>query len=135
MANLSQMKREKMLAFLQGIKEQHSDDASLMAINHIEKEICSKKFGLVWEEHSEKVDEMLVDNIPVFTEDKTREILYLFSLLFGSKTIFYICHHHPKFSGNSHSESMQSGPLLLPQQRRIQARGYVCSYRSGSCPP
>lgn len=74
MANLSQMKREKMLSFLQRIKEQHSDDASLMAINQIEKEICSKKFGLVWEEHDENVFTMMEEAIPVFDEIDEREI-------------------------------------------------------------
>ena len=56
MANLSQQRREKMLNFLEKLKEQHSDDASLIAINQIEKELTSKKYGLVWEEHEEEVD-------------------------------------------------------------------------------
>lgn len=33
MANLSQQRREKMLNFLETLKEQHKDDASLIAIN------------------------------------------------------------------------------------------------------
>ena len=33
-----------------------------------------KKYGLVWEEHSEKVDEMLEHNIPVFVENVERKI-------------------------------------------------------------
>ena len=53
MANLSQIKREKMLAFLEKLKEQHSDDESLIAINQIERELTSKKYGLVWEQHEE----------------------------------------------------------------------------------
>ena len=73
--NLSQIKRKRMLEFLEKIREQHNDDESLIAINEIENELTNKKYGLVWEEHSEKVDEMLKDNIPVFTEDKSREIL------------------------------------------------------------
>ena len=56
MANLSQIKREKMLRFLETLKEQHSDDESLIALNQIEKELTSKKYGLVWEEHEEEVD-------------------------------------------------------------------------------
>ena len=51
MANLSQQRREQMLSFLETLKEQHNDDASLIAINQIEKELTSKKYGLVWEEH------------------------------------------------------------------------------------
>lgn len=74
MANLSQMKREKMLAFLETLKEQHSDDESLLAIGQIEKELKGKKYGLVWEEHEEAVDVQMRDNIPVFTEVEEREI-------------------------------------------------------------
>ncbi len=75
MANLSQEKRDRMISFLEKIKEQHSDDDSLIAINQIEKELVSKKFGLVWEKHSETVFTMMQDSIPVFTEDEDREIL------------------------------------------------------------
>lgn len=75
MANLSQIKREKMLAFLETLKEQHSDDESLMAINQIERELTSKKYGLVWEEHEEEVDVKMQTHIPVFTEDMEREIV------------------------------------------------------------
>ena len=75
MANLSQIKREKMLAFLETLKEQHSDDESLMAINQIERELTSKKYGLVWEEHEEEVDVKMQTHIPVFTEDREREIV------------------------------------------------------------
>lgn len=74
--NLSQIKRQRMLDFLETIREQHKDDNNtLIAINEIENELTNKKYGLVWEEHSEKVDEMLVNNIPVFTEDKSKGII------------------------------------------------------------
>ena len=75
MANLSQIKRAKMLAFLEKLKEQHSDDESLIAINQIERELTSKKYGLVWEQHEEEVDVKMRTHIPVFTEDKEREII------------------------------------------------------------
>lgn len=75
MANLSQIKREKMLRFLETLKEQHSDDESLIALNQIEKELTSKKYGLVWEEHEEEVDVKMQTHIPVFTEDEGREIV------------------------------------------------------------
>lgn len=75
MANLSQKKREKMLEFLEKLKEQHSDDESLIAIGQIEKELTSKKYGLVWEEHEEEVDVKMQTHIPVFTEDASREIV------------------------------------------------------------
>lgn len=74
MANLSQLKREKMLAFLEKLKEQHTDDESLIALGEIEKELKSKKYGLVWEEHEEAVDVQMKTQIPVFTEVKEREI-------------------------------------------------------------
>lgn len=75
MANLSQIRREKMLSFLEMLKEQHTDDESLMAINQIEKELTSKKYGLVWEEHEEEVDVKIKTHIPVFLEDMCREIV------------------------------------------------------------
>lgn len=75
MANLSQMRREKMLNFLETLKEQHSDDASLIAINEIENELTSKKYGLVWEEHEEEVDVKMQTHIPVFTEVEDKEII------------------------------------------------------------
>lgn len=75
MANLSQMKRERMLAFLNTIREEHKDDDDvLIALGEIENEITSKKYGLVWEKHEETVDVQMQDNIPVFTETTDREI-------------------------------------------------------------
>ena len=74
MANLSQQKRERMLAFLQTLKAQHTDDDSLMALGEIEKELKTKKYGLVWEEHEEEVDVKMRTHIPVFTVDEDMEI-------------------------------------------------------------
>ncbi len=68
MANLSQEKRKRMLEFLQQIRAEHTDDTSIIAINEIESELNSKKYGLVWEEHTEEVDEQIKHNVPVFTE-------------------------------------------------------------------
>lgn len=73
--NLSQQKRQRMLEFLAAIREEHKDDdATLIAINEIENELNSKKYGLVWEEHEEAVDVKMRTHIPVFTEDESREI-------------------------------------------------------------
>jgi adenine-specific DNA-methyltransferase len=75
MPNLSQVKRERMMAFLQKIKDEHrEDDDILIALGEIESELTTKKYGLVWEQHEEAVDVMMRDNIPVFTEDMDREI-------------------------------------------------------------
>lgn len=64
-----------MLKFLETLKEQHSDDESLIAINQIENELTSKKYGLVWEEHEEEVDVKMRTHIPVFTEVEEKEIV------------------------------------------------------------
>lgn len=74
MANLSKIKREKMLAFLEELKKTHSDDESIRAFNEIENSLCEKKYGLVFEEHSEEVDERLQNEIPVLCEDKERRL-------------------------------------------------------------
>lgn len=75
MANLSQQNRERMLAFLEELKKQHTDDNSLIAIGEIERELTSKKYGLVWEQHEEEVDVKMRTHIPVFVEDRSREIV------------------------------------------------------------
>ncbi len=74
MANISKQKRDRMLAFLEELKKTHSDDASIRAFNEIENHLREKKYGLVWEEHTEEVDEMLQENIPVFCENKERRL-------------------------------------------------------------
>ena len=75
MANLSKIKREKMLEYLEKLKEINNDDENIRAITEIENALNEKKYGLVWEEHSEKVDEMLEHNIPIFVEDENRKII------------------------------------------------------------
>ena len=47
----------------------------LIAIGEIESELNAKKYGLVWEEHEEAVDVKMRTHIPVFTEDKSKEII------------------------------------------------------------
>ena len=75
MANLSQEKRQRMLAFLDTIRQEHKDDDDvLIALGEIESELNAKKYGLVWEQHEEAVDVMMRTHIPVFTEDATKEI-------------------------------------------------------------
>lgn len=74
MVNLSKIKREKMLEYLEKLKEINNDDENIRAITEIENALNEKKYGLVWEEHSEKVDEELVHNIPIFVEDVNRKI-------------------------------------------------------------
>ena len=75
--NISKEKREQLVAKIGAIKDyiaaarQDENTAQLLAyIADIEKDIKSKKYGLVFEEHREKVDEILEENTPVLTEDK-----------------------------------------------------------------
>ncbi|MFY8237152.1 hypothetical protein CYK72_12850 [Clostridium perfringens] len=75
MLNLSNKKRKEMIDFLEILRQEHTDDKSIRAINQIENELTEKKYGLVWEEYSEKVDEMLVNNIPIFKEIEDKKIL------------------------------------------------------------
>lgn len=74
MSNLSKERRERMLQYLEILKEQHNDDDSIIAINEIEGALREKKYGLVWEQHSEEVDEKLKEFIPVLIADEERRL-------------------------------------------------------------
>ena len=74
MENVAKTKRTRMISFIDKIKQEHSDDESIIALNEIENYINEKKFGLVFEEHNEYVDEMLEENIPIFCEDDSKKI-------------------------------------------------------------
>lgn len=74
MANISKIKRDKMIAFLEELKKAHTDDESIRAFNEIENSLLEKKYGLVFEEHTEEVDERLLNEIPVLGEDKERRL-------------------------------------------------------------
>lgn len=74
MANLSQEKREDLINRISKLKE-NADEDTVMLLNEIANELTNKKYGLVWEEHSENVDELMKENIPIFIEDKDKEIV------------------------------------------------------------
>ena len=74
MANLTQIKRDEMIAFLEKLKNTHSDDDSIRAFNEIENTLTEKKFGLVFEEHTEEIDEKLENEIPILCADEDRKI-------------------------------------------------------------
>lgn len=74
MANITKQKRDQMLEFLEQLKKEHSDDESVRAFNEIENHLTEKKFGLVFEEHTELVDKMLMENIPILTTDKEKRL-------------------------------------------------------------
>lgn len=75
MQNLSQQKRQRMIGFLEHIKSSNNDEETVSAINEIENELVEKKYGLVWEQHIEQVDEEIKKNVPVFTEIENKAIL------------------------------------------------------------
>ena len=75
--NVSKEKREQLVAKVKAIKSyiaaapQDENTARLLAyIADIEKDIKGKKYGLVFEEHREAIDEILERNTPVLTEEK-----------------------------------------------------------------
>ena len=72
--NLSKQKREKMLNTLNEIKKKITDDSVLKDITLIENELNNKKYGLIWEEHQERVDVELQTQIPAFEEVKDKKI-------------------------------------------------------------
>ena len=73
--NISKEKREKLIKKINAIKafissaSQDENTSQLLAyIADIEKDIKGKKYGLVFEEHCESIDEILEHNLPVLTE-------------------------------------------------------------------
>ena len=72
--NISKEKREQLLNKINEIKsfisEKESDGRFTGYLNELANEINSKKYGLVFESHRESVDEILDNNIPVFTENE-----------------------------------------------------------------
>lgn len=73
--NLSKIRRDKMLKTLSEIKKNISDEETLNSLSLIENELTKKKYGLIWEEHEERVDKELETQIPTFEEIKDKEIV------------------------------------------------------------
>lgn len=73
--NLSKIKREKMLETIKNIKKNITDETTLDNLSMIENELTKKKYGLIQEEHEERVDQELESKIPVFEEIKEKEIV------------------------------------------------------------
>ena len=63
-----------MIEFLNKLQEEYGDDDTIITINEIESELASKKYGLVWEEHEERVDVEMKTKVPVFKEVLDKEI-------------------------------------------------------------
>lgn len=73
--NLSKIRREKMLNTISEIKKNITDEKMLTNLSMIENELTKKKYGLIWEEHEERVDKELETQIPTFEEIKDKEII------------------------------------------------------------
>ena len=75
--NVSKQKRDALIQKINALKAyiaaQPDDEnrSQLLAyIGDIEKDIKGKKYGLVFEEHKEGIDEILENNLPVLTENE-----------------------------------------------------------------
>lgn len=71
--NLSKIKRERLIEKIRELKET-ADEETVAILNEVESELNKKKYGLVWEEHSEEVEDAMLTQIPVFTEVAEHEI-------------------------------------------------------------
>ena len=74
--NVSKQKREDLLAKIKAIRTyiatapQDENTANLLVyLSDLEKDVGAKKYGLVFEEHREEIDEVLSTHTPVLTED------------------------------------------------------------------
>ena len=65
--NLSKIRRNK---------KNITDEETLTNLSMIENELTKKKYGLIWEEHEERVDKELETQIPTFEETKDKEIVF-----------------------------------------------------------
>ncbi len=72
--NLSKKKRDNMLSFLKELKKKMEDKEDLRKLIEIERTLQEKKYGLIWEEHKEKTDEILEKNIPILREIEDKKL-------------------------------------------------------------
>lgn len=73
-----QNEKKEALDYIRTLMEQARKDSKLEDIPKLEKLlelVDSKRYGLVWEEHTEWVDEEMITKIPVFIEDETKKIV------------------------------------------------------------
>ena len=75
--NISKKKREDLLAKIKEIRTfisaapQDENTGNLLSyLSDLEKDVNGKKYGLIFEEHREEIDEVLDTHTPVLTEDK-----------------------------------------------------------------
>lgn len=75
--NISKQKRDDLIAKIGQIRTyisaapQDENTGNLLAyLSELEKDVNGKKYGLVFEEHREEIDEVLATHTPVLTEEK-----------------------------------------------------------------
>ncbi|GHU56625.1 hypothetical protein FACS1894132_14220 [Clostridia bacterium] len=75
--NVSKQKRDDLVAKIKAIRtfvssaQQDENTGNLLTyLSEIEKDVKGKKYGLVFEEHRETVDNLLDSHAPVLTEEK-----------------------------------------------------------------
>lgn len=76
--NLSKQKRDDLLSKISAIRAyiaaapQDENTGSLLTyLSDLEKDVNGKKYGLVFEEHQEAIDTVLVEHTPVLTEERS----------------------------------------------------------------
>ena len=77
MGNVSKQKRDDLVAkikeirtFIAGAAQDENIESLLSYLSELEKDVRGKKFGLVFEEHREAIDEKLETHIPVLKEKR-----------------------------------------------------------------
>lgn len=75
--NISKQKRDNLIAkiseiraFIASAPQDENTGNLLTYLAELENDVCGKKYGLVFEEHREGIDEVLDTQIPVLTEEK-----------------------------------------------------------------
>ena len=75
--NISKQKREDLLSkikeirtFISNASQDENTWKLLSYLSDLEKDVNGKKYGLVFEEHREEIDEVLDTHTPVLTENK-----------------------------------------------------------------
>lgn len=74
--NISKQKREDLIekiaqirTYIASAKQDENTGKLLTYLSELEKDVNGKKYGLVFEEHREEIDEVLDTHTPVLTED------------------------------------------------------------------
>ncbi len=74
--NISKKRREELISKIKAIRtyiakaKQDDNAASLLGyLSELEKEVKGKKYGLVFEEHREAIDDIMASHTPILTED------------------------------------------------------------------